>query len=239
MAKPTNKRRGINLDPRADTAAPLDKMTFQTADFPATAPTAPPAGAAPTAMPEVLGQLRRMSSDLDTRWQRQEQQLRQQRQQLEQQRDQIAQQTRQLSSLEQARKSTARLGVLLTLLAVVGISALGFHGWPRLQEVAGNLSRVNTGVNGIAPELQAIQGQLTYLDSGMGQMRGTIASLREEVSGLHSDLGSLRKAVDRAPPDQSSEQADSGATRQVAHTLRREPSATSARYQRIHPMRPW
>jgi septal ring factor EnvC (AmiA/AmiB activator) len=239
MAKPPSKRRGINLDSRADTAEPLDRMTFQTADFPASAPTSPPAGAAPTAMPEVLAQLRRMSADLDSRWQHQEEQLRQQRQQLEQQREQIAEQTRQLRSLEQARRSTARLGFLLTLLAVVGVSALGFHGWPRLQEVAGNLSRVNTGVSDIAPELQAMQGQLTYLDSGMGQMRGTIASLREEVSGLHSELGSLRSAVNRVPPDQSADQAASSATRQVAHSLGQEPGAMSTQYRRMHPMRPW
>jgi septal ring factor EnvC (AmiA/AmiB activator) len=236
MAKPPSKRRGINLDPRADTAAPLDKMTFRSAEFPATAATLPSAGDAPTAVPEVLTELRRMSADLDTRWQHQETQL---RQQLEQQRNQIAQQTRQLRSLEQARRSTARLGTLLTLLAVAGISALGFHAWPGLQEVAGNLSRVNTGVSGIAPELQAMQGQLTYLDSGMGEMRGTITSLREEVSGLHAELGTLRKTVDRAPPKEAAGAADSGATRQVAHTLGRDPNATNARYQRMHPLRPW
>ena len=236
MAKPPSKRRGINLDPRADTAAPLDKMTFQSAEFPTTAANLPPADDAPAAAPEVLTELRRISADLDTRWQHQEQQL---RQQLEQQRDQIAQQTRQLQSLEQARRSTARLGILLTLLVVAGISALGFHAWPRVQEFAGNLSRVDTGVSGIAPELQAMQGQLTYLDAGMGEMRGTIASLRDEVSGLHAELGSLRKTTDRMPPEAGAEATDSDATRQVAHTLGQEPTATRARYQRMHPLRPW
>ena len=103
MAKPPSKRRGINLDPRADTAAPLDNMTFQTADFPANPPASPPVGAAPAAMPEVLTELRRMSADLDTRWQHQEKQLRQQREQLEQQREKIGQQTRQRIPAQQCR----------------------------------------------------------------------------------------------------------------------------------------
>ena len=129
MAKPPSKRRGINLDPRADTAAPLDRMAFQTADFPATTATSPPAGTAPEAMPEVLAQLRQMSADLDNRWQHQEKQLRQQRQQLEEQREQIAQQTRQLHSLAQARRSTARLGVLLSLLLGCGtFNDVNMHG---------------------------------------------------------------------------------------------------------------
>ena len=232
MAKPPSKRRGITLDPRADTAAPLDLMTFQSAAFPAAAPTSAPAGAAPAAMPELVDQLRRMRDDLDARWKAQETQT-------QQQREQIALQTRQLQYLEKSRRSTARLGGLLTMLVLVGIAALGFHGWLRVQDLASHMSRVNASVDHITPELQALHGRLTNLESGMGRMDSTIASLREEVSQVHSDLGSPRNTAGSMPTTQGAERADRGGTRQVAHTQRREASPISDPFRRMHPMRPW
>ena len=117
MAKPPSKRRGISLDPRADTAAPLDLMTFQSEDFPAAVPTSAPAGAAPAAMPELVDQLRRMRDDLDARWKAQENQL-------QQQREQIALQTRQLQSLEKSRRSTARFPRLIRGSTELGLLAI-------------------------------------------------------------------------------------------------------------------
>ena len=232
MAKPPSKRRGISLDPRADTAAPLDLMTFQSAAFPAAAPALGSPSARPAGMPELVAELRRMSDDLDTRWKAQEEQL-------QQQREQIGLQTRQLQSLEKSRRSAARLGSLLAIVALVGIAALGFQGWLRFQDLASNTSRMNASLGQVTMELQALQGRLTDLDSGMGQMDSTIAALREEVSQVHSELGSLGTTVDRMPTNQGAERANRSGTRQVAHTPRREASPIPDPFRRMHPMRPW
>jgi prefoldin subunit 5 len=248
MAKPPSKRRGITLGPRADSAAALDRLSIQPAPSISLAPdqTRPdPETAdgdpevAAESMSEQVVELRRMNADLDSRWRRQAEQLQTQLQQLEQQRDQIARQARQLHALEQTRQTSGRLGVLLGLLALAGAAALGFHTWPRLQDVAADLNRMSTGVAQLAPQLQALGRQVTALTSDMGQMGSSAASLREDVSSVRSDLGSLRQAVNASSEGKGAVQADAGGKRRAAYTVPRNATTMSNPYRGMRPMMPW
>jgi prefoldin subunit 5 len=248
MAKPPSKRRGITLGRLTDSAASLDLLSVQPAPYVPITSDQPRCaaetaggdpGAAPAAMAEQLDQLRRVNADLDTCWQRQADELRKQLQQVEQQREQIALQARTLQALEQTRQTSGRLGVLLTLLTLAGVAALGFHSWPRLQETAGALNRLSTGVSHLAPELQAVRAQVTSLTSHMGQMGSAMASLREDITGARSDLGSLRRAADALPDGKGAVQADANGTRSAARTM--PPNATTMNnpYWPMRPRMPW
>lgn len=239
MAKPPTKRRGISLDTRADTATPLDEMSFQTGEFPPAPVTAGGAGATSSEAPELLAELHRLGAEFEDRWRHQQKQLQQQLEHLELQREQIAEQTRQLQSLRQARRSSARMGVLLTALVVAGLSALGFHTWPRLQAHAGKVTSVNADVSRIRPELQALHGRLDDLDQDIGQMGEAVASLRAEVTEVRSDLGSLRIAVDAPATNANAVASESGPGLQVAHTLPREAALARDPYRRMYPARRW
>jgi prefoldin subunit 5 len=248
MAKPSSKRRGITLGPRADSAAALDLLSTQPSASVSLTPdqTRPAAGtvggdpgATPETMPDQLVELRRMNADLDTRWRRQAEQLQGQLQLLEQQRDQIALQARQLQALEQTRRTSARLGVLLALLAITATAALGFHTWPRLQEVAGDVNRVSTGVAQLSPQLQTVRGQLTTLNSEMDQMGGAMTSLQQDVSSARSDLGSLRQVVDSMPKKGGTVRVDAGGRRSAAYGLPRNATTMSNPYRAARPMMPW
>ena len=241
MAKAPNTRRGITLGPRAESAAALDLLSAQPAASTSLASdqtrhAADPIGATPETLPDRLVELDRLNADLDRRWRSQAEQLQEQSRQLEQQRDEIALQTRQLHTLEQRRKRSGRLGVLLALLAISGVGALGFHTWPQVQHLAGHLNRVSTGAGQATPELLAVRGQLTSLTSELGQMGSAMTSLRENVSGVRSDLGTLRQTVDTLP-------VRSGVVQANAHGAAR-PSPRSATtmanpYRGMRPMMPW
>ncbi len=249
MAKSPSKRRGITLGARADSAASLDLLSVRPAASVSRSPDQTPSavesaggdpGASPETMPDHLVQLRRMNADLDSSWWRQAEQLQKQFEQLEQQRDQIALQTLQLQALGQARQRSGRLRVLLTLLILAGMGALGFHTWPRVQDLAGDLNRVATGAGQLAPQLQAVREQvtsLTSLTSDLGQMGSTVAALREDVSGVRSDVGSLRRTVDTLRDDKGAVQA--GATRTAAHTLPRNATTMVNPYRGMRPGMPW
>lgn len=248
MAKPPSKLRGITLGARLDSAASLDPLSVQpaaslshTSDQTRSAAetAAGDPGATEVTMPEQFVELLRMNADLDIRWRHQAEQLQKQLQQLEQQRDQIALQTRQLQALEQTRQTSGRLGVLLALLALSGVAALGFHTWPQLQDVAGDVTRVSAGVGQLGPQLQAVRGQVTSLASDMGQMGSAMASLRDDVSGVRSDLGSLRQTVDTLPEKRGVVQADAGGTRGAAHTLPRNATTMNNPYWAMRPRMPW
>jgi outer membrane murein-binding lipoprotein Lpp len=248
MAKPPSKRRGITLGPRADGAAALERLHARTTSSLSptshqNGPDAEAAGneqaAAPTALLQQLDQLRIRDADRDIRWQRQVEQLQDQLRQLEEQREQIALQARQLQVLAQTRQSSGRLGALLALLSVAGVAALGFHTWPRLQDVAGDVSRLNAGVSQLAPQLQAVRGEVSALTGDMHQMGGVLASLRQDVSGVRSDLGSLRPTVDTAPVKKGPAQANAGAKRNADHPLPRNATTMSGPYWAMRPRMPW
>jgi len=219
MAKSPVKRRGISLDPRADTAGPLTELTSRTSES-----DSPELG-------ELLDALRQLGSDQDARWQRQEERLQQQLHQLQHQQEQIARQSRQLQALEKARREAGRRGALLAVLALVSVAALGYHAWPRVQGVAGELARARTDLNRVAPELQAVRQQLA---SDLGHVSGTMTSVRQDVSGVRSDLASLRKTVDGLPARGDGEQADS-----ATQLLPRDASATADPYRGMRPRMPW
>ncbi|MGE5155527.1 MAG: hypothetical protein ACM3ST_16135 [Bdellovibrio bacteriovorus] len=248
MAKAPSKRRGITLDPRAASAAALEELSAQMAapaflpsdQTPsAVAPAGDDAVTTPKAILERLEELRRRDAELDIHRRHPAEQLQAQLPQLEEQREQIASLARQLKALEQTRRTSARIGVLLSLLSLSAIAALGFHTWPRLQDVAGDLNRVSLGVSRLAPELQAVRGDVTALTSDLGQMGGAVDSLRKDVSDVRSGLGSLRQAVDTLPPGRDPVQADTGGRRGAAQTLPHTATTMSNPYRPMRPRMPW
>jgi len=222
MAKPANKRRGITLGPRSDSAAALDLLGVRPAETErarsAGEADGGDAGAPAETLPEQLVQLQRANAELDMRLRRQAEQLR---------------------SLEQNRRSSRRLGVLLSVLALVSIAALGFHAWPKIQDVTGDLNRAYTSLGQMAPQLQTVRGQLDSLTSELGQMGSTMASLREDVSGVRSDLGSLRQNTVALRDRNGAVQASNGGTRSVAHALPGNATTMRNPYRTTRPGMPW
>jgi hypothetical protein len=250
MAKAPTKRRGITLGARADNPAALDLLNVEQpvtssidpAPDQARAP-ADGAGADPSVvldgLREQLADLRRMNAELDSHWQaradRQQEQLRQ----IERECDEIAAQAARLQALAQSRRRPGRLGVLLSLLAVVGVAALGFHTWPRVQEVAGELNRVSTGVAELAPKLHSVRGELSALSSEMGQMGTAVASLREDVSGARTELGSLRQVAAGSSEKKPRVQAAASPRPAVARASYPGPAAAANPYRVVRPMMRW
>jgi len=242
MAKPPSKRRGITLGPRADSAVSRELLGITqeaSASTSATSDQKPFDTETLETMQEQLAELRRMNTDLDTRWRLDVEKLEEQLRRMEQQRDEIMLQASELQTLQRESQASRRLGILVALLALTGVAALGFHTWPQLQYVAGDLNRVSTGVGQLAPQLQAVRGQVTSLTSDMRQMDGSMASLREDVSGVRSDLGSLRRTVDPLPESKGAVQASVGAERSAAHSLPRNATTMSNPYWAMRPMRRW
>lgn len=245
MAKPPGKRRGITLGARADSASPLDLLSVQPSPSPApeSDPTRPAGefvgqlGASAGPLTEQLEELRRLNGALESRWRDQAEQLERQLQALTQQRDQIAQQTRQLLALEQSRAASARKAVLLGLLALAGVAAVGFHGWPWLRAVAQDVHQVSAGVTELAPQLAAVRGEMVSLSSDKGEMGSAVASLREDVAGVRSDLGSLRQAVDTLSGTEGAVPASAGNRRsnRLPHTA----TTMNNPYRTMRPMMPW
>jgi len=246
MAKPPSKRRGITLGERAGSAVSVELLSTQPASpvSLASEDTSAPAGGDPgetsRKLQEELDALRRENAGLDSRWRRQSGEFQEKLHQLEQQRDELAQQTHRLQVLEQRRQSAGRLGVLLALLSLSAVAALGFHTWPRLQEVAGDVSRVSTGVGELAPQVRTVRGELTSLNADVGEMGSAVATLREDVSGVRSDLGSLRRTVDTFPESKGAVQANAGSARGTPpHTVPRNATTMTNPYRVMRPMMPW
>lgn len=248
MAKAPSKRRGITLGPSVGSAASLKELSAQMAASPSPTPdpiptAVEPDGADPGAEPKAvmagLEELRRADLELDLRWRRQDAQLQAQLRQLDEQRELIALQTRQLQALERNRRQSARVGVLLSLMTLSAVAALGFHTWPRLQDVADDFHRVSATVSQLAPQVQAVRGEMTLLTSDLGQMGGTMASVRKDVSDLRSELGSLRQAVHTLPEGRGPVQADTGARRGAAQALPRTATTMVNPYRGMRPMMPW
>jgi hypothetical protein len=168
-----------------------------------------------------------MGADQEARWQRQEEQVQIQLRQLQLQEEQIARLTRQL---------TRRRGTYFSLLALVGVAALGWHFWPRVQEVAQDLHRARANVSHVAPELRAVREQVNALTAYVGQMAGTMASVQTDIASVHSELGALRKTVDTPRSPVGTDTDGAGST---AHALPRNASAMNDPYRRRHPMMPW
>lgn len=231
MAKPPSKRRGIALDSRADTVGPLVHITNQSgvsepdSSVPASSG-ADPAGVSPTTMADLVEQLQRMNAEQDARLLRLEEQV---RRQLTLQQEQITRQTR----------PPAARGPLLAMLVLVGVAALGYHLWPRLQILAGGLNRVSADVNRIAPELQAVREQVASLGSGMGQMAGTMTSVKDDVSNVRSDLSSLRRTVDSLPSELKSARTAGGGAGNTIPTQPRNASLMNDPFRRTQRRMPW
>lgn len=242
MAKSPSKRRGIMLGYQ-DGEPPALGLP----DTPPTAavslkPDQPPPGAEGVggdalstlkAMAEDLAALRRTHADLELRWKRQAEQL----EQLERQREELAPGTPRPEAPGQTPRTSGRLGFLLGLLALTAIAASGYHSWPRLQEVAVEVSRVHRSLHQIAPRLETAHEQVTSLTTDIGQMGGAVASLREDVSAVRSDLGALRQTVDTLPQGKGTTQAS--ATRGTALTAPRTATTLPNAYRAMYPMRPW
>jgi septal ring factor EnvC (AmiA/AmiB activator) len=248
MARPPSKRRGIALGPRADSAASLDRLNAQcrVADSsmadqtePAVRTAGGETGTTPNAILEQLDRLRLGDAERDAQLRELGARLHDQLRQLEDQRDQLAQQSRQLQALTQTRGTPGRLGVLLALMAVAGVAALGYHTWPRLQDVAGGMSRLSTSVAQLAPQLQSVGGEVTVLTAEMQQAAGVLASLRHDLAVARSDLGSLRQTVDALPERKGPVQVDAGARRGDPATLPRNATTMSNPYWAMGPRRPW
>lgn len=247
MAKVPSRRRGIALGPRADSATALDRLNAQCglAKSSLADPVEPAARAAggepgtPGAVLEQLEALRLRDADRDTQWRELTARLHDQLRQMEAQREQLAQHARQLHALSQTRGTSGRLGVLLGLMAVAGVAALGYHTWPRLQEVAGGMSRLGSGVAQLAPQLEAVGGEVTALAAEMQQTAGVLASLRQDLAVARSDLGSLRQTVDALPERKGPQQAEAGARRGEPSTLPRNATTMSNPYWAMGPRRPW
>ena len=184
---------------------------------------------------EQLSELRRMNAELDARLRRQAEQL----QQLEQQRDQIALQTRQFQARGGGRQKSGRLGVLLALLALTGVAAVGFHTWPQLQYVAGDLKRVNSDVVQLEPRLESVSGKVSSLTSDMEQMDSTVASLRVDVSGVRSDLRALGPVATNLPERKDSVRTGTAGKRRAYGTVTRKAIAVRYPYRAMYPSRPW
>jgi len=223
MATPPTKRRGISLDPRVDTAVSPDLLSGQPT------PTTGAAAGEPAAIADQLEALHRTNADLQSRWQRQSEQLEQQLGLLEQQRDQIALQTRQLQALERQRRTRGRIAVLLTLLVLVAAGALGFHHWAEIEGLAEDWPRISIGSDRLAPEIQAMRTQLGSLTTDIGRMGSTIASLQQDVSVVRAELGALRQDVASASEARTSSPAA------VPHSA----TSMSSSYRSVRPRMPW
>ncbi len=208
MAKP-HKRRGISLEPRPDNTD-LNHLNMQTeAAMPQAQPEAPeePAGEAEAdindVVPELLGEIRRMNSqlgqELENQWSRQDAQL----EQLEAQRQQIAEQSLQLQSLQNRKQTTARVGVLISLLALSCIIAAAAYVWPRFESLSGNLDQAIADMQRINPDVQAAQVKIGALAAEISQMDGGIAALRQQVVSINSDMGKLQKTLAALPKKQA------------------------------------
>jgi len=247
MAKSPAKRRGIMLGNLGDNAAPPDLLSGESTFTPKSpeqlGTSAEVAGAdskdATAAMMKELAQLRQTNADLDVRWQHQADQLQQQLQQLEQQRDQLELQTRQLQALEQRRRASRRFGALMSLLVLSGAAALGYHSWPQLQSVAGDLGQLRTRLVELGPQLQAVHAEVSSLASRIGEADNTMASLREDISGARSDIGSLRNAVDTSPDHKAVILAEAGSAQPAARTVSRNATTMTSPYWAMRPRRPW
>lgn len=247
MAKAPSKRRGITLGPRADRAIALDLLNVPPP--PSLTPESDPPSPAPevadqrngpaTPMMAQLDALRRLNAELDSRWREQSEQIERQRHQLEQQRDAIARQTRALLALEQRRAASSRVGALLALLTLVGVAALGLHGWPWLRGVAEDVNRVSSGVAELAPQLQAVRGQMAALSVDAGPMDNAMAALREDVAGMRSDLGALRRTVDTLSEVKGTLPAKAGDRRSTANTRPHNATTMTNPYWTARPMMPW
>lgn len=247
MAKAPSKRRGITLGARADQVNALDLLSVPPphSHTPEPDPTAsggeaagqPSASAAPIA--EQIEALRRLNADLDRRWRQQSEQLERQRRQLEQQRDEIARQTGALMALDQRRASSNRVGALLFLMALAGVAAVGFHGWPWFRGVAEDVNRVSLGVAEIAPQLKAVRGQMAALSGDEGLTESAMAALREDLAGVRSDLGSLRQAVDVLSVARGAVAANTGDRRSTASTRPHYATTMTNPYRTARPMMPW
>lgn len=248
MAKPPSKRRGIKLGARAESAAALERLNVPQSES-VTAesdgnPSLPETGhgrasATPEMMKEQLAELHRLGADLDLYWQRQLDQLQEQSRQLEQQRAEIAQQTRQLQDLKQTQRSSRRLGVLLSLLALTGMAAAGFHTWPRLQDLASDWNRVSAGLVQLAPRLEVVHGQVASLASDMEQIGGDMTTLRKDVSENRSDAGSSSRVANAVPEGKPVAQTKAASVRNAAYTVPRDRSSTTHPYWAMRRMRPW
>jgi TolA-binding protein len=171
MARPPGKRRGITLGARADSASALDLLNVQPEASVVTtgnrrgvdsSTAGGDSNATSEGLSEQLSELRRISAELEVLGTTQAEQLRQ----LGQQRDQIALQIRQLEARGQTPRTSGRLGILLTLLALVGAAAFGFHNWPRLQTLAGDLADVSRDLVQLAPDLRGVRGEVGSLKPG-------------------------------------------------------------------------
>jgi hypothetical protein len=247
MAKAPSKRRGITLGARADKAAAIDLLSVPPppSRTPESDPTRPAAeaagqpGASAAPMTEQIEAFRRLNADLDRRWRQQSEQFEGQRRQLEQQRDEIARQTRALMALDQRRAASNRVGALLILLALAGVAAVGFHGWPWLRGVAEDVNRASVGVAEIAPQLHAVRGQMAALSGDEGPMESAMAALLEDLAGVRSDLGSLRRAVDILSEGKGAVAANAGDRRSTASTRSHNATTMTNPYWTARPMMPW
>lgn len=247
MAKAPSKRRGITLGARADKAIPLELLSVPPP--PSLTPEPGPPSPAPEAADErdvtaapmmaQLDALRRLNAELDSRWRQQSEETERQRHQLEQQRDAIARQTRALLALEQRRAASNRVGALLALLTLVGVGALGLHGWPWLRGVAEDVHRVSSGVAELAPQLQAMRGQMAALSVDAGPMDSAMAALREEVAAVRSDLGALRRTVDTQSEVKGALPAKAGERRSTASTRPHNATTMTNPYWTARPVMPW
>ena len=247
MARSPAKRRGITLGHLTESAASLDLLNAH-ADSTPVLSVRPPSdmeardggsiGVA-EALARELGHLQRINADLGARWRHQTVELQEQLRLLEEQRNQITLQTRQLQALEQRRRSSGRLGFLMTLLVISGVSALGYHSWPSLQVAAGNLERLSAGVAVLAPAVRAVQGEVTSLSSRMGQMGSAMVSLEGDIAGTRSDLATLRKAADTSPDKNGAAQPDAEGLRHAAYTVPRNTTTASNPYWAMRPRMPW
>jgi uncharacterized phage infection (PIP) family protein YhgE len=246
MAKAPSKRRGITLGYGAGNVPALDLSTVQPTAPVSLAPDQTKPGAADVGdgsdtaatlktMAEDLAKLRRTNADLERHWKHQAKRL----QQLERQREEIELETRRLDALGQRRRASGRLGILLALLAITGVAALGFHTWPRLQEVTDEVSRVSSNLDQITPQLESVNGKLSSLTSNMGQMGSAVASLRDDVSGVRTNLGALRGTVDPVPANRGAAQANVSGARGAAPTLPRNMTTMRGPYPAMRPMMPW
>lgn len=248
MARAPSKRRGITLGPRAGSAASLEGLSAQMSAPASSAqdrassavePTDKELGPYSELLLERIESLRRWNAVLESRWLQQAEELQTQMRQMEAQREEIALQARQLQTFVQARRTSRRLGLLLSLLCLVGVGALVFHTWPRLQGLASDIRQVNLRVGRLAPQVQVLRGDVTALNADLGRVASNMESLRQDVSQVRSELGSLRQAVDTPPGGKGQVQADTGGRWGLAQTSPRAATTTGNPYRGVRPIMPW
>lgn len=243
MAKSSNRRRGISLNPSPDKIPTVEQLTQQAdASTPQDEQQAPDDADSPPLedLSGLLVQIRHMNAELgrglEEQWNRQERQL----VQLEQQRDQIAEQAEQLRSLRKQRNATARVGVWLSVLSLSAICALAYHAWPKLQDMDYRLERAVSELERPNPELLVARGKMDALAQEANRMDHALTSLREQVLSMNSELGKLRKAVE-TPPKKNTSQVPVArpANRHYATTPYRSVRYSTNAYRNRHPMQPW